>query len=161
MATHTSTPNQNVKQHLKNVQSIAHTPEGKRPSIFAKAAGILRTGTRFAWHVGLGTAVSLEEKTLEITRDLAQKGESFEAKAKAGLRERATLSATKARDRAHARVAELETAMDSGVNRSLHLIGVPSRRDIVQLEQLLEEMSVTLAELTRQTQASGTGKKVS
>jgi hypothetical protein len=151
----TQTPN--IDRPLEKVQTFA-------PAIGTKAKGRVRNlvhkfrnGRRFSWHMWLGTMVYLEEKTVGISTELARKGEKFETTAKSALAERAE-RARRAAENLSDRPKGVVSLFQNGVGRSLHLLGAPSYQDVVQLRHLTEELSMTVAELKRQTEAEIEGK---
>jgi hypothetical protein len=115
--------------------------------------------SKFAWHTCLGTAVSLEEKVVSFSYEMAQKGSDFEKQTKEKLGSRKTrLSSTSAELKAKAKekIVDVEHVIDNGVNKSLHMIGVPSRKDMNQLTNLMQDMADSISDLATQIEAQKT-----
>ncbi|BFM14705.1 hypothetical protein R50073_08880 [Maricurvus nonylphenolicus] len=140
------------------LQSEATLPPPKESRIGKLMSGVSNV-SKFAWHTCLGTAVTLEEKVVSLGYEMAQKGSEFEKQAKDKIGSRKTrLTSTSAELKAKAKekIVDVEHVIDNGVNKSLHMIGVPSRKDMSQLTNLMQDMADSISELATQIEAQKT-----
>lgn len=148
-----------VDPHLENVKPITDAIEKQSRSSIRRLSSALGNGTRFVWHAWLGTAASLEEAVVDLSRELARKGEAFEANTKSELSERARRARLAAAKLSKKRIESIETKFGGAFHRPLHLLGAPSRRDVIELQAMAEEMLAAIAELSRQTALSRSKKQ--
>jgi len=113
---------------------------------------------KFAWNTCLGTAVTVEEKVVDFGKKMAVKGASVEIKSSIISRRldvpKAKISHASAelKYKAQEKIINVEHALDKGVNRSLHFMGVPSRKDMDQMTSLMKDMADSITELSSQLQ---------
>lgn len=145
----------------RKVKSIADAMEMKSKNRIRKLSSALWGGTCFMWYVWLGTAVYLEEKVVQFSKTSARKGQAFEAKTKTELGERARRARQAALRLSRSRVNRAGSLFGDKLHRPLHLLGMPSQRDMDRLQRMAEEMSVAVTELSQQTQSSTNKKQTS
>ena len=147
----------------------------------AKSLSTLAISSKFAWHTALGTAAMAEKGVVSFSKSLATKGSALatkgtvfaktmaikgseiEAKAKAEMTEKyskAKTSTGKTKEKitiiSKAKIDDVEKLISKGLNKSLHVVGVPTRSDMDKLALLMGDMSKTIEELAA---VSGTKKK--
>ena len=135
---------------------------------------------KYAWFTCLGTALTMEEKFTDFSKDvegklvdfgkkMADKGskakmaspsamlvkklDAPKAKLVAKLdAPKAKLESAKAeiKTKAQTKITDVEEVFDKSVNKSLHFIGVPSRKDMDQMTMLMKDMAESIAELSTQ-----------
>ncbi len=132
-----------------NVQQFAAAANAKNKSKIAGAAIKVGMVYRFAWRTCLGAAISAEQAAVGWAKNMAEKGAEFETKAKSGAQEK--LQNSPIRNKAQEKIADLETMIDKGVNRSLNFIGVPTKKDINTLTHLIQDMADAINELAEET----------
>ncbi|GAB3112863.1 phasin family protein [Aestuariicella hydrocarbonica] len=114
---------------------------------------------KYAWYTALGSALTLEENVAEFSKKMAAKGEKVELKAKTKITQKfdfpkakLTSASEDIKSKAHEKMEDVEQIIDKGVNRSLHFIGVPSRKDMDQMTMLMKDMADSITELSTQLQ---------
>jgi len=140
----------------------------------AKSLSKITNSSKFAWHAWLGTAAFAEKSVVDFSKSMATKGTVFaktmatkgleiEAKAKAEMTEKmakAKSSTGKTKDKitvlSKAKIENVEKMISKGLNKSLHVVGVPTRGDVDKLALLMSDMSKTIEELAA---VSGSKKK--
>jgi predicted HicB family RNase H-like nuclease len=134
----------------------AEAPPQPKESRLGKLIAGVSSASKFAWHTCLGSAVVLEEKVVNLSYKMAEKGSEFEKQTKGKLDSRKTrLSSASAgfKAKAQEKIVDVEQVIDKGVNRSLHMIGVPSRKDMNQLTNLMQDMADSISDLASQIEA--------
>lgn len=114
---------------------------------------------KYAWYTALGSALTLEENVSEFSKKMASKGEKVELKAKSKITKKFDVRKTKLtsasediKSKAQGKMDDVEQIFDKGVNKSLHFIGVPSRKDMDQMTMLMKDMADSINELSSQLQ---------
>lgn len=148
-----------VDPHLENVKPITDAIEKQSGSSIRGLGSALGNGTRFVWRAWLGTVVSAEELLVDLGKELASKGETFEANTKSELSERARRARLAAAKLSKKRIAGIETNFGGAFHRPLHWLGLPSRRDVTELQAMAEEMLVAVNELSQQAALSRAKKQ--
>ena len=142
-------------------QETAAAPEMAdvtQPSRVAKVISGVGSAYKFAWYTCLGTALTMEEKVVDFGKKMAAKGAETDLKANLISNRleapKAKLNSAKAelKMKAQEKIAGVEHALDEGVNRSLHFVGVPSRKDMDQMTSLMKDMADSITELSSQLQ---------
>ncbi len=152
---------------LKNADSELPVPPAGLFSSGKAKAGKVISGVgmfyKYAWYTCLGTAMTVEENVVEFGKKMADKGESVEASAikkitsKFDTRKTKLISVTDDfKSKAQEKVDDVEEILDKGVNKSLHFIGVPSRKDMDQMTSLMKDMAESITELSSQLQEKKT-----
>ncbi|MBU3068429.1 phasin family protein [Aestuariicella sp. G3-2] len=118
---------------------------------------------KYAWYTALGSALTLEENVSEFGKKMAAKGEKVELKAKTKITKKFDVRKTKItsagediKSKAQEKIEDVEQIIDKGVNKSLHFIGVPSRKDMDQMTMLMKDMADSITELSSQLQEKKT-----
>lgn len=149
-----------------NVESIeAKLKESKIVGKVSKSMTMATGMAKFGWHAWLGAVLTLEEKAVAAATDLSKKGTSLAGElAKKGLefedkkigeiktkmaktKEQVSEKTTGVRAKANTSINGVETMIDKSVNRSLHMLGVPTKRDVRELTALMKDMSDAINEL--------------
>lgn len=142
-------------------QEATVTPElaeVKQPGRVAKVISGVGSAYKFAWYTCIGTALMVEEKVVDFSKKMAAKGAETDLKTTLISSRldapKAKLNKAKAelKLKAQEKVADVEHALDEGVNRSLHFVGVPSRKDMDQMTSLMKDMADSITELSSQLQ---------
>jgi len=141
----------------------AETPQPPiKGSRIGKIIAGVNVASRFTWHTCLGSALALEEKVVSLTHQMAQKGSEFEIQTK-GNKNRLSNAGHKLKAKAQEKIVDVEKVIDNGVNRSLHMMGVPNRREMSQLTHLMQDMADSISDLASQMESkkstSNRGKK--
>jgi hypothetical protein len=131
----------------------------------AKSLTTLSKSSKFVWHAWLGSAATAEKSVVDFaksmtmkgtvfTKTMATKGIEIEAKAKAELTEKLSKAKSKSmltREKisgiSKAKIDDVEKMISKGLNKSLHVVGVPTRGDVDKLALLMSDMSSTIEEL--------------
>jgi Poly(hydroxyalcanoate) granule associated protein (phasin) len=137
-------------------------------------AAIKGVGTvyKFTWYTCLGTVITAEEKVTDFGKKMAARGATVDVKPSVISKRldtpKAKISHASAelKFKAQEKITGVEQALDEGVNRSLHFMGVPSRKDMDQMTSLIKDMADSISELSSQLQdkkappvAAGRSKK--
>lgn len=158
-------------QEASNVEAlkkVGATSGSKIVKTFKGAASV----ARFSWHAWLGAALTVEEKASSMLTDFAKKGDEFEdktfkkvstklKKTKGDVTEQIVEQTSGIRLIAQNKMSDVETIFDKGVNRSLHMLGVPTKHDVRELTSLMKDMSDAINDLSAQNgaaKAKRTGK---
>lgn len=150
---------QAIAKKLEEIQS-----DKKRfPSrLFGRAKQV----TQFGIKIGIGAVVLGRRSGKELLDRLVDEGASYQQHAGGDplpdgtaetLAEQGGSARTNSSVRAKAvdRIHDLEKRLDSGVNNTLHFIGVPSRKDFEQLESMVNELTHSFGDLTAQLRKQG------
>lgn len=145
-----------IEESLESVEVEAVV---KRPSRVLKVITGVGEAYKFAWYTCLGTAVTVEEKVAVFGKKMADKGSQIDLKSQFGIsskleapKAKLTTAREELKTKAHETIVDVEQALDKGVNRSLHFIGVPSRKDMDQMTSLMKDMADSITELSSQLQ---------
>ncbi len=98
------------------------------------------------WLAGLGALAVTEEEGGKFFNNLVDKGEKFEAQRKGDL-ETVKDKAGEAIEAVGSRWSKLESVVDERVGKALDKLGLPSRSEIQDLSQRVEELTAKLSEL--------------
>lgn len=134
-------------------------PRPKRKSRIVKAITGVGSAYKFAWYGCLGAAVTAEERLVDFSKRMAVKGASVDLKPSLISRTfdtpkaKITHASSELKYRAQEKITDVEQALDEGVNRSLHFIGVPSRKDMDQMTCLMKDMADSITEISSQLQS--------
>jgi len=103
------------------------------------------------WLAGLGALGRAQEEGGRLFDALVREGREVDRSARAqadaetsGLRDGVEATAGEARDQAQAGWERLERVLDSGVQRTLARLGVPTRRDVTELNARIEALTAEL-----------------
>jgi polyhydroxyalkanoate synthesis regulator phasin len=149
-----SSKNDNVQQISDAAASAANAAGREAKSQAANALISLRKSARFAWHTWLGATITAEEFAVNATKGFAERGAEFDRRAREKLTKRvdkATKSTEGLRKQARQGLTNVENLIDRGANRSLHFFGVPTRSDVNQLTDLIQELAESVNELAEKT----------
>jgi len=141
-------------------QTISTNAETPQPPIKGSRIGKVIAGvnsaSRFTWHTCLGSVLALEEKVVSLSNQMAQKGSDFENKTKGklgGRKNRLSSAGYKLKAKAQEKFVGVEKVIDNGVNRSLHMKGVPNRREMSQITHLMQDMADSISDLASQMES--------
>lgn len=130
---------------------------GKESAV--KVISTVGTFYKTAWYTALGSAVTLEENISDFRKKMTAKGQRVDLKEKSVLVRRLNHRKMKLvsvgediKSKAQDKIEDVEEILDRGVNRSLHFIGVPSRKDLDQMTLLMKDMADSISELSCQLQ---------
>ncbi len=153
----------------EEISEVVDKVEEKVPSRVSKVISGVGGAYKFAWYTWLGTAVTAEEKLKSLGKGVASSSKKMAAKGR-GVKITAPktaimkqLDAPKAKlttmkadltTKAQGRISHVEDALDKGVNKSLHFVGVPSRKDMDQMTSLMKDMADSITELSEKLQES-------
>ncbi|MGH1374200.1 MAG: phasin family protein [Cellvibrionaceae bacterium] len=130
----------------------------KKSSRIVKVISGVGSAYKFAWYTCLGTALTVEETVTDFSKKMAVKGAGVDLKpsliTKRFEAPKAKIDHARAefKSKAQEKIVGVEHALDEGVNRSLHFIGVPSRKDMNQMTSLMQDMAESITELSSQLQ---------
>ncbi|NIB39647.1 phasin family protein [Pseudomaricurvus alkylphenolicus] len=139
---------------VANEIEVTQSTTPKKP--IRQLVGQVGNAYKFAWHTCLGAAVTAEEKITEFAREMAEKGAKVEFNPPRRIlerREKLTSASEDIKHKAQERIEDVEHMIDEGVNRSLHFMGVPSRKDMDEMTSLMKDMADSITELSSQLQA--------
>ncbi len=161
-----------MSELVAEAEELLETAETKAKKLSKKVTGaITKVGGvyKYAWFTCLGTAMTMEEKLTGFSKDMEGKLVDFGKKmADKGAKTKiaspsamlvkkldapkAKLESAKAeiKTKAQTKITDVEEVFDKGVNKSLHFIGVPSRKDMDQMTMLMKDMAESIAELSTQ-----------
>ena len=112
------------------------------------------------WYMGLGAAIVLEKKGVDVISGLIATGEAFEHNAREQAIETVdkTVNGVKAtaedaKVKAHSKLHEFTQELDENINKTLHRLKVPTANDIEDLSKLVGEVSVSVASLMSEIKA--------
>ncbi|MAZ89016.1 MAG: hypothetical protein CL693_15420 [Cellvibrionaceae bacterium] len=131
----------------------------KKSSRIVKVISGVGSAYKFAWYTCLGTALTVEETVTDFSKKMAVKGAGVDLKptllTKRFEAPKAKIDHARAefKSKAQEKIVGVEHALDEGVNRSLHFIGVPSRKDMNQMTSLMQDMAESITELSTQLQS--------
>mgnify|MGYP003683631627 CR=1 FL=1 len=157
-----STIDSSVNSESTKSAESGSAPEIKRRSRVVKAISGVGSAYKFAWYSCLGTAVTVEERLVDFSKKMAVKGASVDIKPSIISRTfdapkaKITHASSELKYKAQEKITDVEQALDEGVNRSLHFIGVPSRKDMDQMTCLMKDMADSITELSSQLQSQKT-----
>ena len=106
-----------------------------------------------AWQAGLGAAIIGERKAASLLGVCIKEGESYQQRAADqlhGVKE----SAQQVKQKASGKIHRLEQKIDHGLDNTLHRFGVPTHTDFKQLNDLVNDLSVSVSELAIQLRES-------
>lgn len=113
----------------------------------------LRKYTQQIWLAGLGAFARAEEEGGKLFDNLVKLGEELETKTKeiadttvGEMRERVIEKASDTRDK-------VERAFDDRITNALGRLGIPTQRDMDELNHRLDALTSVIAELSRQIRA--------
>jgi len=139
-----------------NASNAETPPPPARESRIGKIIAGVNGASKFTWHTCLGSALVLEEKVVSLTHKMAQKGSEFEKQTKGkldGRKTRLSSAGYKLKAKAQEKIVDVEKVIDNGVNRSLHMMGVPNRREMSQLTHLMQDMADSISDLASQMES--------
>ncbi|MEE8059004.1 MAG: phasin family protein [Pseudomonadales bacterium] len=133
------------------LDQIFHEEE-QSPKI-ARLINGARNAVKTLWRANLGAAILLEKNSVTLFSHLVEEGAQFQNRAKDEVGK--TMGAVKksalgAKNKATGKIHNFEHKIDTGVNNTLHWIGVPSRNDFESLTGKVNELSESLTTLTQQ-----------
>lgn len=152
-----TTQSSSTESAVDNVKHIAGEAAEKQKAIAAKAMVTLSESTKFVWRAWLGTAVTIEQRITKAAVDMAKRGQEFESKAKVEAvkrKDQAKESTAKMKQKAEARIDDVEQIIDRGVSRSLNFLGVPTRQDMNRLTLMVQDVAESINELAGKTNAA-------
>jgi len=141
-----------------DMESESSIPVEKKPSRIVKVISGVGSAYKFAWYACLGAALTVEESVTDFSKKMAVKGAGVDLKpaliTKRFEAPKAKIDHARAefKSKAQEKIVGVEHALDEGVNRSLHFIGVPSRKDMNQMTSLMQDMAESITELSTQLQ---------
>ncbi|MYM63628.1 phasin family protein [Pseudomaricurvus sp. HS19] len=165
-----------MSELVAEAEEILETAETKAKMLSKKVTGaITKVGGayKYAWFTCLGTAMTMEEKLTGLGKDVEGKLVDFSKKMadkgakakmaspsamlvkkldapKAKLESKLESAKAEIKTKAQTKITDVEEVFDKGVNKSLHFIGVPSRKDMDQMTMLMKDMAESIAELSTQ-----------
>lgn len=129
-----------------------------------KTSGIpmLRGSAQNIWLAGLGAFALAGEEGSKLFRTLVKKGQTVEKVNKGRLQKMITRVEDRVEDLrtdANGAFDKLTTPLDNGVTTALHRIGVPTRKEIMQLTRRVEELTRTVERSKAKGRRSGTSRR--
>ena len=118
----------------------------------AALADAVRTSAQQIWQAGLGAFVKAQKEGSNDFRTLVREGTDLQQRSRA-LADGETIADTTAADVTIEQAGswdKLEQVFEERVARALSTIGVPSRKDIQELSQRIEQLSRAVLDLTAQ-----------
>lgn len=109
---------------------------------------------RSLWLAGLGIVASAEAGSKRLFQTLVERGEGYEPVSKeraTHIKERVIEVKDKAKDKAGSGIEKLGGSFDDKVAGTLKRLGVPSKEDVQQLSQRVQEMASKLENLKPKT----------
>jgi poly(hydroxyalkanoate) granule-associated protein len=114
----------------------------------------LKESVQKVWLAGLGAVSLTEEKGSEFFKGLVERGESYEVKGVADVKEKVADAkekvagaSEKARTRAGNTIDKVEEKFDDAVGAAMRRLGVPSRDEIGTLTKRVEELTALVEQL--------------
>ena len=96
------------------------------------------------WLAGLGALATAEEEGSKLFTSLVRKGKQYESSVKKPVDRAATRvkgTVKDVRGRAGKTVKKIERAFDDQVDAALHRVGVPTRKEIAQLNRKVQRLT--------------------
>lgn len=96
------------------------------------------------WLAGLGALATAEEEGSKLFTALVSKGKQYESSVKKPVDQAATQvkkRVKEVRGRADKTVKKIERAFDEQVDAALHRVGVPTRKEIAQLNRKVQRLT--------------------
>lgn len=134
----------------------------------ASAVPTLRGSAQNIWLAGLGAFALAGEEGSKLFRTLVKKGQTLEKVNKGRLQKMITRVEGRMedlREDAGGALSRVTSPLDNGMTTALHRIGVPTRKEIMQLTRRVEELTRTVqrskargrrAKTTRRKKAAAT-----
>jgi poly(hydroxyalkanoate) granule-associated protein len=112
----------------------------------------LKESAHRIWLAGLGALAAAEQEGTKVFNRLVERGRDFESKG----RDEAKEQFDKARAKAESTWSDVGTKVDEAVAGALHRLGVPTRDEIRNLTQKVEELTAKVETLRPRTTPAGT-----
>lgn len=110
----------------------------------------LKESAHRIWLAGLGALAAAEQEGSKVFNRLVERGRDFESKG----REEAKEQYDKARTKAESTWSDVSSKVDEAVAGALHRLGVPTRDEIRNLTQKVEELTAKVETLRPRTAAT-------
>lgn len=114
---------------------------------FELASGLFRRA-QSVWWAGLGALSVAEEAGTKIFKALVEEGKSWEQSQRERSEQTAKRIETLSKDGVRA-VEAVEERVRSGVNETLHRLGVPHRNDVDELRDKIDALTERINQLSR------------
>lgn len=117
----------------------------------------VRTAAKTLWRANVGAVILVEANATQLFKRLVEEGEAFqnssqkEGDVNAG---NAAASVSNIKLRTVDRIHKIEHKIDSGVNHTLHWLGMPSRHDFIEMSDKVNDLTESLTILTQQLKQS-------
>lgn len=113
--------------------------------------------TRKVWLAGLGAYVKAGQEGYDYFKDLVKAGEGVEKQGKQAVHEKVDAVNERIDEVKHdaveaveGRLEQIEHAFDKRVARALNRVGMPSRKDLNDLSERLEQLSALVEQAAKQ-----------
>lgn len=116
----------------------------KKKSGATNAGGELRESAHKIWLAGLGALAAAEDEGGKLFKSLVDRGEAYQDLLNKPVdRATARVKGTydDVRDRTSRTISRVEKAFDEQLSGALHRVGVPSRREVTELIERVEELT--------------------
>ncbi|MEM6793173.1 MAG: phasin family protein [Acidobacteriota bacterium] len=109
-----------------------------------QAGSEVREAGRNVWLAGLGVAHAVDQRGREVFQELVGRGEKMDVKTDLELMR----PVREASDRVRSLGQNLERRAEKGVSLTLERLGMPSRRDVQQLVEQVEQLNLKVESLS-------------
>lgn len=115
--------------------------------------GELKESAQRIWLAGLGALVVAEEEGSKMFQTLVEKGKDWEDQRK----EQAEAKWSEGRSRVGQKIDDLEQELEDRITHAMHRFGVPSRNEIRDLSDRVEELTEKIDALHKKPTAKKSG----
>lgn len=124
-----------------------------------KLTGKVRDSAHQIWLAALGAYAKAEEESVKVIESLIKEGEEVESRATEvtnetfaktnELRERANQSIEELKAKLNESLEKVESFMEQGVERVVHLLGMPSKSDVDTLIKKVDALNKSVKALSK------------
>lgn len=122
-----------------------------------EARSELKESAQRIWLAGLGALAVAEEEGGKMFNTLVERGQEWESRGKERVDEVRSKARSTVRSRVGDRVDELEDLLDERISSAMERFGVPSRREIRDLSDRVEELTAKIEALHARRESGSAG----
>ncbi|PID43553.1 MAG: poly(hydroxyalkanoate) granule-associated protein [Proteobacteria bacterium] len=138
-------PTQNTGESSEEVSF-----EGSRDDLNTQLSERIKSSARQIWLAGLGAYNKAEEDTGKLFDKLVKEGEEIETKTRSTVKKQFQVMETTVEDvksRASGTLDKLEHVFDQRVSRTLKRLGIPTKKEMLELQKRVDVLSAKLEEM--------------
>ena len=114
----------------------------------------IRDSANQIWLAGLGAFAKAQQEGVEMFETLVAEGEKVQERTKTAADERVT----EVREKATETWDKLEKVFEDRVGRALHVLNVPTRKDIDVLSKRVHELTAITKKMSEEEETHGRGR---